>query len=153
MKRSHVETSGDQLIPAGSGLNVWNPLLRLTEPGENLLLLLYSESNAAQFRIVLDSRIYPFIEPFWRPSDLNDWVPNAREGICLAVYDDANTYYTILITLPWKWETSLEVLVRNPTIGDTHAIVTLYYDRLAELPLPEPQQDVQTPAPKPDPEM
>jgi len=154
MKRSHVETSGDQLISAGSGLDVWEPLVKVTEEGENLLLLLFAESNGVQFRIVLDSRIYPFIlEQFWRPRDLNDFIPDAREGICLAVYDDVNTWYTILITLPWKWETSLEVLVRNPTIDDTHAVATLYYDRLAELPLPQPQLDVQTPVPKPDPVM
>jgi len=47
----------------------------------------------------------------------------------------------------------LEVLVRNPTIAAITGVATLCYDRLAEMPLPEPEQDVQTPEPKPDPVM
>jgi len=154
MKRSHFEWSGDQEVPAGSGLDVWQSLLKATGEGENLLLLLYSDSNAAQFRIVLDSRIYPFTtNQYWRVSEVNERIPNARDGICVGVYDDVNEWYTILITLALKWESSLEVLVRNPTIAAITGVATLCYDRLAEMPFPEPREDVQTPGPKPDPVM
>ena len=153
-RRSHVQDSGDTAIAAGSGLNVWHSLIRVTEPGENLLLLLYTEYKGAQFKIILDSKTFPLIlNPFWRPTDLNENLPNSREGITLAVYDEVNDWYTILITLPLKWETSFEVTVRNPSINVIQALACVYYDRLAELPLPKPKEDVQTPGPKPDPVM
>jgi len=71
----------------------------------------------------------------------------------LAKYDETNDIYCIGISVPFKWETSLEIKARNPSTGAILGVATIFYDRLAELPLPEPEQDVQTPAPKPDPVM
>jgi len=140
-------------IPAGSGVVVYHPVFRITEPGRLLYLLLFSELKTLEWRIFVDGREFKNLNASWYASSMAEEMPDVKDGICLAGYDDVNDFYCIGISMPIKWETSFEVQVRNSTAGVVVAAATIFYDRLAELPLPQPQEDVQTPAPKPDPVM
>jgi hypothetical protein len=140
-------------IPAGSGALVYHPVFRITEPGKLLYLLLFSEYKGLEWKIFVDGKEFKNLNASWIAFSMSQEMPDVKGGICLAGYDDVNDFYCIGISIPLKWETSFEVKVRNPTIAVELAVATIFYDRLAEFPLPKPEHDIQTPLPRPDPVM
>lgn len=152
--RSHAACSGDKSLAADGGADRWNPMIKLSGSGVNLAIILYGESSALQFKVWVDGKVFPSIfNLFWRPEDLNEAMPNAYDDFVLAAYDADNDVYTIIITVPWKWEHSLEITCKNPTIGVVIARATIFYDRPTELPIPEKIEDIQEPEVVIDPKM
>ena len=129
--------------------NETKKLIEVTEGGTLLYLLMYTLEKTIQFNILVDNRqlrIYKIA--YLSPTILNTRQPDQREGITLAQYDATGDHYSIVITIPLKWERSLEVIGKNPTGGGVQTDVACIYEPSVPLVEPIRKEDVQAPTEK-----